>query len=1115
MVAVVRVDSPGPAHPARPDGVVELTVDAASPTFGFPSVTDAVDWGLRQLDRQPELRLAVELGEVDDPSGLVPEDCRAAVAALARVALPGQLVIGGLARRLMTDRTTDVAVELAEPPGAVAVAPSRGARPAPDLPRSLRGALAIPFAGRHEVRDQLVDVWARVRDGSPATVLVSGEAGSGKTRLLAEFAERVTQTGGTVLYGGATQASGAPLQPVIEALRPVLVDRASAVLDLVEPRAVADLARAFPGLVENPPQITPPTRRGVLGEQGHDAERYWGFEAVRELLTAAATERPIALLLDDLHWAGRPTLALVDHILRNDGSDGVCIVLAHRSTPADHGEAFSESLAQLHRHNGVDRVQLGGFEPQEVREFVELQSGLSASADDVDRVVEHLTERSAGNAFLVVESWRHLVTVGAVRQSSDGWSVGDLDSVDTAGSVRDVTAHRLARLSSSGRALLECAACCGTSFELAVVAAAVGQSRSVALDLLGQAERLGLVADQGRGRYEFAHALTRQAIEENLRGETRPRHHLALASILEGSGATDAALARHYAEAVPLVPASTAVARARSAARDFLGGVSFDEAVTLLDATLNVCDDGSDRAGVLIDLAAGHSRAGAAMDAARCALEAGDIARSMADTELLVGAARQIVEAVWRGSLHGSIAVPLLHEALDTVDDPATRCSLLAGLSTALAFSGHDAASAKAGDAAIDLARDIDDLELLVETIHYRLYSAITPGVVDEQYALAVEGVHVARRLGDEYAELRLACKAVLRLFVRSDPPALADASVRTAELADKLRQPYYLQVKAGNDMTLALAEGRFDDVEPGIDEYQRWTQVNGQGDSGYGLSMFSLRREQGRLAELRPVLELGRRLSTDPWLPGLAAVYAEVGLLDEAREILDELVDGGLALLPDDTMIAGTLSYLADAAFETGHIATAEQVVDRLGPYAGLMVYVPGTACYGAADRYLGRAFDVLGDTVSARRSYDDALELDRSTGWPTWIAHSAFALGRHLLHHGRRADRTRGLELVLESREAASELGMVTLRDRCLLCLDELEEREAHGRPVRLTPREVDVLKLVARGLSNREVGEALHTSRHTVANHVRAVLQKTGCANRTEAAAWAFGQGLVDPS
>ncbi|MEA3214813.1 MAG: hypothetical protein QOJ19_969, partial [Acidimicrobiia bacterium] len=436
---------------------------------------------------------------------------------------------------------------------------------------------------------------------------------------------------------------------------------------------------------------------------------------------------------------------------------------------------------------------------------------------------------------------------------------------------------------------------------------------------------------------------------------------------------------------------------------------------------------------------------------------------------------------------------------------------ILGALSGALAWSGADEASWEATDEALSLASSLGQPRLLVDAIHSGLYATVTPENVHDQLALSRRGLEIAVREGDAFAELRLTCHVMLRLFVLMDSGALSRYHARHLELARRFRQPYYFLLHAGCESALALCEGHFAEAEAAAEEQRRWADINHQDNGAYGIQMFSIRREQGRLAELRPLLELSTRLNGDrAWTPGLAAVYAEAGMADQARMLLDRLAADHLATLPNDSLVPAVMSYLADAAFECGHREIAQQVLSRLEPYRGLAVYTPGVACYGAADRYVGRLYSTLGRHDAAVAAFDAALELDQRSGWSTWIAHSQFALAQQLATIGRRAELQRARALLRDAGATAASLGMSALSRRVAALLETLGATpEISGG---LTRRESEVLRLLCQGKSNRQIGEELHASQHTIANHVGAILAKTSAANRTEAAMWAHRHGEI---
>jgi DNA-binding CsgD family transcriptional regulator len=230
----------------------------------------------------------------------------------------------------------------------------------------------------------------------------------------------------------------------------------------------------------------------------------------------------------------------------------------------------------------------------------------------------------------------------------------------------------------------------------------------------------------------------------------------------------------------------------------------------------------------------------------------------------------------------------------------------------------------------------------------------------------------------------------------------------------------------------------------------------------------------------------------------------------DEARRELHRLRSAGLAPLRESLWLAG-LTYLADASSMLSDEATAADLYPELEPYRGSNIQVGHlVSCYGAADRYLGMLATVLGDWERAEADFESALGLNHRLGARTWLAHTRYEYGRMLLARGRPGDRAAASNLLREALALATEIGMPALQAR-VGALGTVTDG-APGWPDGLSTREVETLRLVARGLSNREIGAELHISGHTAANHVRSILRKTACANRTEAAAYAHRRGLI---
>jgi DNA-binding CsgD family transcriptional regulator len=277
-----------------------------------------------------------------------------------------------------------------------------------------------------------------------------------------------------------------------------------------------------------------------------------------------------------------------------------------------------------------------------------------------------------------------------------------------------------------------------------------------------------------------------------------------------------------------------------------------------------------------------------------------------------------------------------------------------------------------------------------------------------------------------------------------------------------------------------------------------------------FGIQMFSLRREQGRLADLAPVIRIlaGGERDHGPWRPGLAALLVELGMEAEARRELSRVAAEGLEPLRETLWLA-SLTYLSDACAALGDEAVAELVYPELAPLSGTNVMIGHlVVCYGAADRYLGMLAATLGEWSQAEAHFEQAIELNRRMGFTAWLAHTNYQYARMRLA-ARRDEHGAVAALLDEADRLASAAGMRALRSR-IRAIGATPTRVAP--PDQLSAREVQILQLVARGLSNRQIGVELFISEHTAANHIRSILRKTGCANRTEAASYAHRHALV---
>jgi ATP/maltotriose-dependent transcriptional regulator MalT len=304
----------------------------------------------------------------------------------------------------------------------------------------------------------------------------------------------------------------------------------------------------------------------------------------------------------------------------------------------------------------------------------------------------------------------------------------------------------------------------------------------------------------------------------------------------------------------------------------------------------------------------------------------------------------------------------------------------------------------------------------------------------------------------------------------------------------------------------LALLRGKLDAAEQLIAQASaKAPRAGGYAGLGYiSVLVFALRREQGRLKELAPVIALFTRQTADDatWRPGLALLYLELGRLDDARAEFERLAADDFRDLPHDGRWTTCLTYLAEVCAAMGDANRARLLYRLLSPYAGrLALQGGGAACAGSIDRHLALLCSTMARWSDAQRHFETALDTNARIGGRVPLAHTQNDYAAMLLARNAAGDRERAMSLLRQSLEQARAIGMPVLAERIEARLEQPEDE--------LTSRETEVLRLIAIGRSNADIALALSISLNTVATHVRNILAKTGCANRTEAAAYAMRQ------
>jgi DNA-binding CsgD family transcriptional regulator len=596
-------------------------------------------------------------------------------------------------------------------------------------------------------------------------------------------------------------------------------------------------------------------------------------------------------------------------------------------------------------------------------------------------------------------------------------------------------------------------------------------------------------------------------------------------------------LAYHYVEAAQDQEADKAIEYAVRAGDRNMALPAYAEAVRFYQMALEAMQrqtpvDETQCSILLLRLGEAQRKAGAPLQALDTLQRAADTARGLGAAEHPVHAALEFEQTTWRGWLPAAPAVRLLEEARQALGevDSALRARTLGSLARALLYASAQGEAAvdaqrviemvqRIGKQAIEIARRIGDPGVLAFTLGVMRNVPWGPEETEERLADATEMLQFAEmasngELVHEAHARRMEC--LLELGDIQAVGAEIDALVR---LDEELRQPTYLMATVGYRAMLALLEGRFAVAEQlAVETLTLGQRIQHEGSTGiFGVQMFTLRREQGRLREVEPAVRhfVQQHGTASTWRPGLALIYRELGREREARVAFEHLAQHDFADLPRDSLWAGCLTYLAEICAFLGDTHRAATLYQLLLPYAERTIVMgAGVVCYGAASRYLGLLATTLTRWDEAEQHFADALAMNARLGARPWLAHTQHDYATMLLRRDQPGDHEKAAALLDTALATARELGMRALEAR----LTSQQEQTAPPAPAPpdlpdpLSPREVEVLRLIAAGKSNRDIADALCISLNTVATHVRNILTRTSCANRTEAAAYALRHGLT---
>lgn len=886
------------------------------------------------------------------------------------------------------------------------------------------------FFGRADELDLIGQVHKRAfTEPRLQTVLVGGEAGIGKTSVIAQCATRAHGAGAAVLLGHCDEDLTVPYQPWIQALSHLVQHLGPDSVDALSPVHRAALARLVPALGDG----------GRSRGDAADSDRVVLVHAVEMLLKAISADTPIVLVLDDLHWADAASLHVLRHLVTSADEMAVLILCTYRHTDLGQEHPLTALLADLHRQSGITRIRLSGLDDLETVELLTAVAGHELD-DDAVRLAHSLRRETDGNPFFTGELLRHLGESGVLYQGPDGrWVVeGDLGGAPLPASIRDVVSRRVARLGPDASRILSLASVIGRDFDLDILAQISERSEDDLLDMLEAATTAAVVAERPSrpGSFRFGHALIQRTLYGDLGAARRARTHQRVAEALEarprGDSSRNAELAHHWVAAIRPADHDKALHYTIEAADEALAALAPDDAIRWYRQALDLvvrqtAPHDELRSRLLVGLGTAQRQVGDSEHRATL-VEAVAIARRIDDAELLVAAVLAADRGIAGTSGTDVEWVSATEAALEVVGstDSRARARLLAVLSQAIHADEWERRRDLSTEA-VEVARRIDDDATLLAILPVA-YQHYGPEGLDRRLADTAEAVALAVRTGDEIA----GCNALFhRIDACMQAADIVEVDQRIGELSTLARSialPLHLWQLSMSTSFRLLLEGRCDDAEAEANAGLEIGTAGGHSEAvlAYGAQLLEIRRHQGRLGEMVEFfgdLE-GDALRAAGYRQLVGWVLSEVGQLDNAHALfaIDRATD--FTEIPrDEGWLALTLCS-ATTAVALGDIDSCRILYEGLLPYERQVAAVYATTS-GATARLLGCLASALDRYDDAEAHFAVALELHERIRSPYWIACTQLDLRDVLVRHDRPDAAARARRLDHRAGEIALERG------------------------------------------------------------------------------------------
>jgi class 3 adenylate cyclase len=1043
------------------DGIMVVFPIASAALSCSVAMQQAVDRDNRQSARALALRIGLSGGEAtregDDYFG----DPVVEAARLCAHAVGGQILAGDTVRVMAGRRNRHPCRPLGEltlkglpdPVEAVEVLwePLAGAEPDRRVP--LPGHLNVrpdpALVGREVELARVAEAAKRVAIGQGREILlVSGEAGLGKTTLVAEAARGAFDEGFLGLFGHCEEDLAAPYQLFAEALGHYVAHAPEERLRAHVEAHGSELLPLVPSLADRVPDL--PASRAADA----DAERFLLFAAVVGLLAGASEDQPVVLVLDDLQWADGGSLLLLRHLAASELAMRVLVLGTYRDSDLSHASALVETLAALRRQRGVSRLELSGLDDLGVIALMEAASGQTLDERGVG-LAHAISRETDGNPFFVGEVLRHLAETGAVHQDGSGrWvAVASLADTSLPDGVREVIGARVVRLGAEAEGILALAAVIGRDFDLDLLVASAQLPEEVVLGALEAARAVALVRelDDLPGRYSFTHALIQRTVYEDLGPTRRNRAHRRVAEALEelyGDRPEERVgdLARHWFSATQAQDMDKALEYSGRAADAALASLAPGDALRYYTQALGVAalipDPPASR---VLDLTIGLGTAQRQMgrpEFRTTLLGAAHQAAEQGDTERLVAAALANDRGVGIVGAVDADKVEVLELALTRLPDGhPDRALLLATLCSEMAFRSSLDDRMALADEAVAIAEASGDDVMRVRVLNHIVLPFHAPQLLETSLARSADALERAERTGDPVLVFVSAVARQIIAVSTGDIDEVDRCLAVCDSLVTRLGQPTLSCVHAVQQSVRAQVAGDPDRAEAAANLALQIGTESGEPDITllFGSLFMGAQWQRGTVGQLVPIIE--QAAADNPGLRALGAALAvaslESGDTEKARRLLEQ------AALQFGPPSAGAwlseMCVYSEVAVACRMVEMAAVLFGHLAPWAG-QFSASGLTAEGPVSHYLGGLAETLGRTHEAELYYARSSEMSVRMGASFFAARTHLRWGSMLAGQPGSDQAARARDLLSRAHLTALERGYGSVERRAAEALQAL---------------------------------------------------------------------------